>query len=151
MENNITDYLNMPSIDDQLFETFHQAGMIEPPKSFQHFEAKIVYYDSKNLVCVFPIKEHQTNPLKMLQGGILTALLDDTVGPLSFLIAKKPAVTTGFSVDFIRGIKPNTQVICKASLISKSRSTLLLRGEAYNELGKLAAVMTSHNMIMKHL
>lgn len=151
MQNNITDYLDMPSIDKQLFEAFSQAGMTEPPKSFQHLEAKIVEHDVKSLVCVFPVKEHQTNPLGMLQGGILTALLDDTVGPLSFLIAKKPAVTTGFSVDFIRGVKPNTQLVCKASLVSKSRSTMLLRAEAYDERGKLVAVMTSHNMIMRHL
>lgn len=143
-------YIEMPD----MFHSFIDSSLIEnvniPPNSFLEMEGKIVEYNKgKSLVCVFPILEKYTNPMGYLQGGILSALFDDTVGPLSYLIAKKPVVTTGFNVQFIRGVKPGEHLIIKAESISKTNSTILFQAEAFNDKGKLVAIMTSHNYIIE--
>ncbi len=143
-------YIEMPDISPSIIDPSLIENAKIPPNSSQELKGKMVEYNKgKSLIAVFPVQEKHTNPMGFLQGGILSALFDDTVGPLSYLIAKRPVVTTGFNVQFIRGIKPGAHVIIKAEVVSKTTSTILFQAEAFNDSGKLVAIMTSHNYIMR--
>ena len=144
-----SEYLHSPDIAPEIAKEFGETDFNIPPQSFLDLEGKIVAYTkNKSIVCLFPVYERQTNATRNLQGGVMTAFLDDTIGPLAFFTAKRPVVTTGMDIHFIRGIPSGTTAICTAKLISRSKSTMFFQAEAYTEKGKLAAILNSHNMVL---
>ncbi len=149
----ITDYLSAPALSsalfNEVFSRFPMEGIHVPPASFIDLQGKIVEYTGKSMVTVFPVLPRQTNPIGILQGGILTAFMDDTIGPLSYLTAKKPVVTLNFTMNFIRNAKPGDSIIVRAELVSRSLSTLFFKADAFNQSGKLVGTMTSQNLILR--
>lgn len=125
------------------------GAQIPPNCSYELQGDFVEYVPRKKLVAVFPTQEKHTNPMGNLQGGILTALFDDTVGPLSYLVARAPAVTTNLQVNFIRGVKPPVQITISAEVISVSTKSMIFQAEARDPKGRLVATMTSHNLILK--
>ena len=51
------------------------------------------YQEGQTLSVRFPVKERYQNAIGHMQGGMIVATIDNTLGPLSFLVAP-PSVTT---------------------------------------------------------
>lgn len=144
------EYLEKPDISDQVFKGFDTENLDLPPQSSKTLGSRMVEYEkNRHMVVVFETDPRHTNPIGVIQGGFLTAMLDDTIGPFSYLTAKGPVVTTGFDVQFIRGVKAGEPVICKAELVSKTPVTMLFDATAFNAKGKKIALMRSHNLIIQ--
>lgn len=74
-----------------------------PPKSMKTHSANYTYYELGKVLCAeFPYDERFLNPLKAYQGGFLCAAIDDVFGPLTYMAAKRPAVTVQMNTTFIR-------------------------------------------------
>jgi len=115
-----------------------------PPPSFVESGAQIFEYQpGKSLVVRFVVRERQTGPLLILQGG----LLDDVFGPLSIAIAKKPCMSVDMNVTFVRAAKTGETLTIRAEFISKTNKLFQMRAEAHYEQGKLVATATSNLMV----
>lgn len=88
-----------------------QEHQIIPPV-FITMEGEFIELDQelKSIKTRFPVLEKYTNPYGFLQGGIITALIDNTIGPLSILIAP-PSVTRSLEVKFSSPITLETKYI----------------------------------------
>ena len=132
--------------DDEFQSRYPDLTM--PPPSFVSSGAKIISFESgRSIVLAFPVREHQTNPIGTLQGGILGSFFDDTFGSLVFRTTRKPCVAIGMTVNFIRQARPRETVVIRAEFKSRSRTLLQLYGEAYNGKNKLVATAVGSMMI----
>jgi acyl-coenzyme A thioesterase PaaI-like protein len=60
-----------------------------PPPVFVKMNGRVITYDStlRIMKIVFPIMADYLNPFGSMQGGMIAAAIDNTIGPLSMLVA----------------------------------------------------------------
>jgi uncharacterized protein (TIGR00369 family) len=92
----------------------------------------------------FTARPEFTNPIGVVQGGFLAAMLDDTLGPAlqSTLAPDQFAPTLELKVNFIHAAKPGA-LICEGRVVSRGGSIAFLAGELRTEDGELVATATA--------
>ena len=99
------------SIYDQLVEVVRaRVGkpldqFLIPPPIFTDMQGEIVAFDldQKMLHARFPVLERYQNPYRAMQGGMIAAAVDNTLGPLSLLVAP-PNVTRRLELTYSRPV-----------------------------------------------
>jgi|PlaIllAssembly_1097288.scaffolds.fasta_scaffold467408_2 uncharacterized protein (TIGR00369 family) len=116
------------------------TGMDLPPRVFSDMEGEFIdLVEGISLTARFPNKDRYMNPMGFMQGGIITAAIDNTVSPLSFMLGS-PNVTQTISTTFKRPIKKTDRfVIVKASMIEKTETHIVMQAEVKSDSGKLMA------------
>lgn len=142
----------LPDLSEDIFAASRfegGPGVTIPPPSFVSSGGKMVHYERKRLLrCAFPLSRDYANPVGFLQGGYLTALMDDTFGPLSYLVAGRPAVTIHLATTFVRPVSvEEPYLLVEAEVVSRGRQLVTMRGEVSSSAGKLLATATSVNQI----
>ena len=136
----------------EMAEQFKAMGLeLEmPPNSIKTHGAEYTYFEpGKVLSAEFSFDERFTNPLKMYQGGFLCAALDDVFGPLTYMAAKKPAVTVQMNTTFIRPFTAkDKKMMIRAEVVSHSKSLLVLQAEVKTMDGKLIATANNQSFIL---
>jgi uncharacterized protein (TIGR00369 family) len=87
----------------------------------------------------FPILKDYLNPYGTLQGGVISALVDNTIGPLSFLAAT-PNVTRHLEMTYNRPVTPDlgfVEVI--ARLTERDDPKLIFKATVRDPASKLLA------------
>ncbi len=85
-----------------------------------------------------------TNPRGQVQGGIVAAMLDDTMGP-ALLVAsggRHVASSIDMNVSFLRPVMPG-RVIAKGRVVRQGSRVAFLEAELFDEAGRLLARATS--------
>ncbi len=139
------DFLNMKNefaVMGVNLELPHQSGKI----------LETIYIkpeNEKSFTAMFKFNPAFNNPLRRTQGGIICAMIDEVCGPLSFMIAKRPAVTIDLNTTYIRAFEEKDEfVLVRGELVSQTKSLLVMKAEVKTKEGKLIAVATSHAMIL---
>ncbi len=125
----------MASIAAQIPE---ESSIKIPPNVFLEMDGEMMAYEpGESLVVRFPVKEKYQNPFGFMQGGMVVAAVDNTIGPLSMLVAK-PSVTAQLNTTYIRPIGADQDFITiTATVVEKTRRTLHLQADVRNGAGKL--------------
>ena len=116
-----------------------------PPPSFEEMNAAIQAYDpeAQALRVRVPVEARYENPTGMMQGGFLSAALDNVLGPLSYLVAR-PSATTQLNVTFLRPVRPEHAFIdVEARFEEQAGKQLVFSGVARTPNGKTAATCTA--------
>jgi acyl-coenzyme A thioesterase PaaI-like protein len=103
-----------------------------PPPVFLAMQGEFLDYDPGNqsLSVRFPVLESWLNPYGIMQGGMVAAAIDNTVGPLSVLVAP-PNVTRHMELKYSRAVSPVVGFITvTATLIEREGRWLTFRAEA---------------------
>lgn len=91
-----------------------------------------------------------TNPVGYVQGGFLTAMLDDTLGPA--LVATLPpdefAVTLELKVSFLRPAVPG-RITGAGRVLHRGGSIAFLAGELRNDEGAVLATGSATSRIVR--
>ena len=90
----------------------------------------------------FEAREDFVNPMGVVQGGFLTAMIDDTMGPLMMALTGRPGATIDLSVQFLRGVQPGP-VTATARVTRMGRSVAFLEGELADAQGRIGVRATS--------
>lgn len=100
-------------------------------------------------VC-FEAGERFVNPVGKVQGGFLTAMLDDTLGPA--LVATLPdgefAVTLELKVSFLRPADPGP-ITGTGRVVHRGGSIAFLAGELRDDAGEVLATATATARIVR--
>jgi uncharacterized protein (TIGR00369 family) len=98
----------------------------------------------------FDGKPEFRNPAGNIQGGILAAMLDDTMGPIVIAATDKKAfpATVDLSVSFIRPVKPGPITVL-AQITSMGRQLVFLEGKLFDAKEKLCARATASAMLTR--
>ena len=87
----------------------------------------------------FPVLESYLNPYGVMQGGLVAAAADNTLGPLSMLVAP-PNVTRTLDMKFSSPVSPDLEyIIVEARLQKREGRRLNFTAEIRDQAGKLLA------------
>jgi uncharacterized protein (TIGR00369 family) len=115
-------------------------GVEIPPPFVGTLGMKTLAFSAEFLEAEFPLDLRFANPLGAYLGGMTCALVDAACGPLSYLACGRPAVTTEFSMTFLRPLtKRDSSVTVRAEVVSRSRTLIVMEASARNPRGKLVA------------
>ena len=112
-----------------------------PPPVFTSMGGEFVEValDEGALITRFPVRKEYLNPYGAVQGGIVAAAVDNTLGPLSMLVAP-PNVTRMLEMKFSRPVTPDLEfMIVKAKFLSREGYFLHFRAEVRDMEGNLLA------------
>jgi acyl-coenzyme A thioesterase PaaI-like protein len=118
-----------------------------PPPVFIAMKGEFQDYDPEQLILSvrFPVLESWLNPYGMMQGGMVAAAIDNTIGPLSALIA--PAnVTRYMDLKFSRAVTTDIGFITVvAQLVERKNRWLSFTAEVTDPRGqRLAKAKAKH-------
>jgi acyl-coenzyme A thioesterase PaaI-like protein len=123
-----------------------------PPPVFKAFNGEFLDFDPENKVLSarFPVLEDYLNPYGALQGGVIAALIDNTVGPLSILVAP-PNVTRRLEVKYSNPIEPELEYITiKSRLVERDGPKLIFNSRVLDSLGRtLSSAKSIHWIIQR--
>ncbi len=135
---------------DNFFWKMHR-GELPPPNIAKTLNAEFVEIDTdqQTLKARFQISEEFSNPAGNVQGGIIAAMLDDTMGPALAAVMEpgKFSPTLNLNVSFIKGAKPGV-FYGYGKVINKGRSICYLSGELFDADENLIATATATAKVM---
>jgi acyl-coenzyme A thioesterase PaaI-like protein len=112
-----------------------------PPPVFELMQGEFltIDLDSGQIKTRFPVLAEYQNPYRIMQGGIVAAAVDNTIGPLSFLVAPFN-VTRRLEMKFSRQITNDIEfIIVEAGLQSREGRKLTFNAAVRDQSGTLLA------------
>lgn len=127
-------------------------GRAEPPPAAVLLGWELVAVDPEagTVEMSFSATEQFLNPFGAVQGGLLAAMLDDTLGPalVATLGPGESAPTTDLHVQFLRPARPG-RLVGRGRIVRKGGDVGFLAGELVDESGEVVAVATATAQIRR--
>jgi acyl-coenzyme A thioesterase PaaI-like protein len=124
-----------------------------PPPVFISMQAEVVAFDpaAAALTVRFPVLEKDLNPYHAMQGGMIAAAIDNTLGPLSMLVAP-PNVTRTLEVTYSKPITLDLGTfLVTARLVGREKRFLNFTAEVTTEdRQKLARAKAMHWIVQEN-
>lgn len=142
----------MPEAQDDVLDLLRaraEEGFQIPPPVFTEMRAEVVGYDEGEALRVrFPVEPRFTNPAGVMQGGMIAAAVDNTLGPLSYLVAP-PSVTTQLNVSYLRPVPPALDYFeVEGRLDERTRQYLFLSARVTDPRGRVLALAQATCYVM---
>ncbi|MGI6420875.1 MAG: PaaI family thioesterase [Syntrophomonadaceae bacterium] len=111
------------------------------PHCFSFMQGRILdYIEGESLTIGFPVFRHYLNPSGSMQGGFISAAVDNVFGPLCYSATKTPQTTMiDMMTSYHRPIFEGDELIVTATVKTKGRTRIHMIAEAYNRENKLVA------------
>lgn len=110
-------------------------------------QGAIVDYDRDNetLTSRFPILAEYLNPYGTMQGGMIAAAVDNTIGPLSLLVSS-PSLTRYLNMKYGKGVSPTLDaILVTAKFLRRKKRMLFFEAVVEDAEGnKLASAEATH-------
>lgn len=104
--------------------------------------------DEGYAVISYQIRKEMTNPLGTIQGGVMAALIDDTMGLAFYTLSQKNMFTsTNLNVNFLFGAREGEVVTVKASLVRIGKKIANIECKVYNEANDIITTATSNLVV----
>lgn len=121
-----------------------------PPPVFVSMEAEFISIDPDNAIMEvkFPVRSSTLNPFGSMQGGMIAAAVDNTVGPLSMLVGPMN-FTRDMSLKYKKPVRGDYDYITvKAMLTEKKGRRLFFSAEVLDPEGDLLVTAKLMNWIV---
>jgi uncharacterized protein (TIGR00369 family) len=98
----------------------------------------------------FTATETFLNPVGTVQGGMLAAMLDDTLGPalVATLAQDEFGTTADLQVQFLRPARPG-RLVGRGRVLRRGKQIAFLAGELSDESGAVVATATATAVIIR--
>ena len=135
---------------ERMGDEVHQYAF--PPPIFDHMQGEYRHLDldAGRMIIRFPFFEHYLNPYGVMQGGVIAAAVDNTIGPLSVLLAP-PNVTRRLEITYSKPVSSDMEYI-DVEAIFKSREGQMLefRFNVFSPNGRKLVRGKSTNWIIEN-
>jgi len=121
-----------------------------PPPVFVTMRGEFLAFDAQEgvLEARFPVLGAYLNPYGAMQGGMVAAAVDNTLGPLSMLVAP-PNVTRRLQMKYSREVTPDLEyVVVRARLLERKGRWLSFSAEVRDPEGALLARAQARHWIV---
>jgi uncharacterized protein (TIGR00369 family) len=128
-----------------MFSDFMDGQAPMPPAAaLLGWELLAVDPDAGTIEVAFTATQDFLNPVGVVQGGFLAAMLDDTLGPalVATLGPGEFAPTTDLHVQFLRPARPG-RLIGRGRVVKRGQVIGFLAGELTDESGAVVATATA--------
>lgn len=112
-----------------------------PPPCFLEMKGEYLAFDEAERVLVarFPVESRFENPLGHMQGGFVAAAIDNTLGPLAYLVAP-PSATLQLSTQYLRPVAPDSgHIVVHGRVDAMTKSYLYLSARVLDPQDRLLA------------
>ncbi|MGP0060839.1 MAG: PaaI family thioesterase [Beijerinckiaceae bacterium] len=98
----------------------------------------------------FDAKPEFCNPAGYIQGGILSAMLDDTMGPAVFVMTKGRlyTATISMSISFLAGAEVGP-IVGEANVVQLGKTVAFIEGKLMDETGRILAIATANARLVE--
>ncbi|MEU7143544.1 PaaI family thioesterase [Nocardia sp. NPDC046473] len=130
----------------ELFRSFTPPGVTLqlPPPSAKDMDMQFEeYVPGKSLTATAAAPPQYANAVGLVQGGFISAMFDNLIGPLSYLTARGPATTLELTTHFMRQTFPGQRLRLTATVRKAGRTAIYIDADAYTEDNKLVATARS--------
>lgn len=138
----------LPLLESQLQGRTDEINF--PPPVFDAMKGEIVAFDieKESLTNKFPVLMEHLNPYGNMQGGIISAAIDNTIGPLSLLVSP-PNFTRYMKVKYGKVVSPELGYIyVTAKFTGKKKRQLFFEAIVQDsDENKLASAKSIHWVI----
>jgi uncharacterized protein (TIGR00369 family) len=113
-----------------------------PPRTVAFLGGHFTEFDEAAAVLKarFPVKHDYRNPMRFMQGGMITAVMDNTMGPLCFL-CRFFGVSTQINTAFVRPVTPDeTWIEVEARIVERTANVAQVTAVTRNAAGKTVAL-----------
>jgi uncharacterized protein (TIGR00369 family) len=121
-------------------------GRVAPPPAAALLGFELVAVDPQagTIEVAFTATEQFLNPAGTVQGGLLAAMLDDTLGPalVATLDDGEWAPTTDLHVQFLSPARPG-RIVGRGRIVRRGAQVAFMSGELCDEQGSLLATATA--------
>jgi uncharacterized protein (TIGR00369 family) len=125
-------------------------GRAAPPPSAVLLGWELVAVDPEagTIEVVFTATEEFLNPIGVIQGGLLAAMLDDTLGPalVATLGPGQFAPTADLHVQFLRPARPG-RLTGRGRVVRRGKDVAFMAGELFDDSGQVVATATATALI----
>lgn len=138
----------LPVIEEKLAGSDMQVEV--PPAVFVAMQGEFLDADIENgiLQCRFPVLAEYLNPFGNMQGGVISAAVDNTIGPLSMLVAA-PNITRHMELKYAKAVSPELEYIyVTAKFIEKKKRQLFFEALVKNVNDEILASAKSRHWIV---
>jgi uncharacterized protein (TIGR00369 family) len=128
------------------------ADFLIPPPVFKMMEGEFVEFNAEEgwLRTRFPIRDDYLNPYRTMQGGMIAAAIDNTLGPLSMLVAP-PNVTRTLEIKYSRPVlADHGHIVVQAQFIAHEGQELHFNVEVRSEQGALCCRAKAKHWIVEN-
>ncbi len=121
-----------------------------PPPVWDLLKSEFVEAAEGRAVVLFRPTEEMENPYGIIQGGVLAAMLDNTIGPaLLSLVPDRPTSTIQMSISFLRSVKAGETVRGVAEVVKHGRTQAYVEARLERVTdGALLAKATASNVFL---
>ena len=130
------------------------SKILIPPTAFTTMKGELIEYNIKNrtLKTKFPVSKEYLNQFGNMQGGMIAAAIDNTLGPLSMLVGP-PNFTRNLSIKYINVVHPDIGYIFVAAKMvdEKPRQLFFIADVMDKEQNIFATANATHWIINKEL
>jgi uncharacterized protein (TIGR00369 family) len=127
------------------------TGVLQiPPPCSEEMKTEFVAFDEaeRRLGARFPVEARYQNPLGYMQGGFVAAAIDNTLGPLSYLVAP-PSVTLQLSVQYLRPVVPDTtHIVVQGRVDEMTKGYLFMSAQVLDPRERVLAMAQATAQIL---
>ena len=121
-----------------------------PPPVFEAMQGEVLDYDieTETLKNRFPVLQEQLNPYGNMQGGLIAAAIDNTIGPLSMLVSP-PNFTRYMTLKYGKVVSPDLGYIYVTAIFKEQKKRQLFFEAVVEDSNgnKLASAESMHWVI----
>jgi uncharacterized protein (TIGR00369 family) len=125
-------------------------GRADPPPAAALLGCELIAVDPEagTIEVAFRATDEFLNPAGVVQGGLLAAMLDDTLGPalVATLGPGEFAPTTDLHVQYLRPARPG-RLLGRGRIVRRGKGVGFLAGELFDESGAIVATATARAQI----
>ena len=121
-----------------------------PPPVFEAMRGEFLAFDVKggSLAARFAVLDEHLNPYGYMQGGMVAAAVDNTLGPLSMLVAP-PNVTHRLEMKYHRPVTTDLEfIIVSAEMVERRKRRLTFVARVCDQEGTLLASARATHWIL---
>ncbi len=119
-----------------------------PSAAFLGYEFMELDRDAQTMRVHFQARKEMLNPKGTIQGGFLTAMLDDVMGSMVVALTSKGSVSTDIHTQYLLPVFPGP-LIGEARVVHMARATVFTQAALYNDTGEKVAAATQTARMVK--
>jgi uncharacterized protein (TIGR00369 family) len=126
------------------WDVIEGRAALPPAAELLGWELVAVDPEAGTIEVAFTATERFLNPIGVIQGGLLAAMLDDTLGPalVATLGPGQFAPTTDLHVQFLRPARPG-RLTGRGRVVHRGKDIAFLAGELLDDSGQVVATATA--------
>jgi uncharacterized protein (TIGR00369 family) len=131
-----------------LWDVIEGRAAAPPAAALLGWELVSVDPDAGTIEVAFTATNQFLNPVGVIQGGFLTAMLDDTLGPalVATLGPDQFALTVDLHVQFLRPARPG-RLTGRGRVVRRGQDVAFLAGELRDDSGQIVAAAAATALI----